>query len=152
MKHLNIKYLGMMQIITVIILIFSVQVFAGNSWLNKGSGLLKSIGGGEKIGGLSTEEIGSGLKEALRVGSESVVKQLGSIDGFNNDSNIHIPLPGSLKTVKSWLSKVGKASLFEDLELKLNRAAEAATPCSVLIQGLQTKMPYLPYSTRISPF
>ena len=128
MKHLNIKSLGMMQIVTVIILILSAQVFAGNSWLNKGSSLLKSLGGGEKIGGLSTEEIGSGLKEALRVGSENVVKQLGTTDGFNTDSNIHIPLPGSLKKVKSWLSKIGKASLFEDLELKLNRAAEAATP------------------------
>ncbi len=128
MKHLQIKYLGMLQIVTFIVLIFSVQVFAGNSWLDKGSGLLKSIGGGEKTGGVSIEEIGAGLKEALLVGSENVVKQLGTTDGFNNDSAIHIPLPGSLKTVKSWLSKVGKASLFEDLELKLNRAAEAATP------------------------
>jgi hypothetical protein len=57
-----------------------------------------------------------------------VVKQLGTTDGFNQDSHIHIPLPASLDKVKSVLSKVGKASLLEDLELKLNRAAEAATP------------------------
>jgi hypothetical protein len=128
MMHLNIKSLGMIQIVFVIILILSTQVFAGNSWLNKGSDLLKSMGGGEKTIGLSTEEIGAGLKEALRVGSGNVVKQLGTTDGFNTDSNIHIPLPGSLNKVKSMLSKVGLSSLFEDLELKLNRAAEVATP------------------------
>ena len=33
-----------------------------------------------------------------------------------------------LKTVKSVLAKVGKAALLDDLELKLNRAAETATP------------------------
>ena len=128
MKNLNIKFLGTIQIVTIVLLILSAQVFAGNSWLNKGSDLLKSIGGGQKVGALSTEEIGAGLKEALRVGSDNVVKQLGTTDGFNTDSNIHIPLPGSLNKVKSMLSKVGLSSLFEDLELKLNRAAEVATP------------------------
>jgi hypothetical protein len=128
MKNLNIKFLGTIQIVTIVILILSAQVFAGNSWLNKGSDLLKSIGGGQKAGALSIEEIGAGLKEALRVGSGNVVKQLGTTDGFNTDSNIHIPLPGSLNKVKSMLSKVGLSSLFEDLELKLNRAAEVATP------------------------
>jgi hypothetical protein len=57
-----------------------------------------------------------------------VVNQLGATDGFNKDSNIHIPLPASLGKVKSMLSAVGMSYLFEDLELKLNRAAEVATP------------------------
>jgi hypothetical protein len=62
------------------------------------------------------------------VGSKNVVKQLGAEDGFNKDSKIHIPLPASLDSVKSMLDKVGMSYLFEDLELKLNRAAEYATP------------------------
>ncbi|MBT3175637.1 MAG: DUF4197 domain-containing protein [Desulfobacula sp.] len=128
MKHLNIKFLWTLNIIFISMLILSGQVYAGNSWLNKGSDLLKSFGEGGKTSSLTTNEIGAGLKEALRVGSGNVVKQLGTLDGFNNDSNIHIPLPETLEKVKSFLSKVGKASLFEDLELKLNRAAEAATP------------------------
>jgi len=41
---------------------------------------------------------------------------------------IHIPLPEQLNTVKSMLEKVGMSRLLEDLELKLNRAAEVATP------------------------
>lgn len=80
------------------------------------------------VSNLTTGEIGSGLKEALRVGTERVVGQLGKTDGFNADPAIHIPLPGSLQTVKSALSKVGMSSLLDDLELRLNRAAEVATP------------------------
>ncbi len=62
------------------------------------------------------------------MGTENVVGQLGRLDGFNNDSSIHIPLPEKFQTIKSMLSKVGKSGLLDDLELKLNRAAEAATP------------------------
>lgn len=109
-------------------LLFSVQVFAGSSWLDKGSSLLKSFGKKTQTEALSTGEIGDGLKEALLVGSQNVVKKLGATDGFNKDPNIHIPLPASLGNVKKLLDKVGMSYLFEDLELKLNRAAEAAAP------------------------
>ena len=128
MKLLNRKFIWMIQIIIVGTLILAAQGFAGNSWLDKGSGLLKSFGTGDKVSGLTIEEIGAGLKEALEVGSQNVVTQLGATDGFNTDSSIHIPLPASLNTVKSMLNKVGMSYLFEDLELKLNRAAESATP------------------------
>ncbi|MDA3918983.1 MAG: DUF4197 domain-containing protein [Deltaproteobacteria bacterium] len=128
MNCFNIKYKWMIQAVVYTTLIFSTQVFAGNSWFNKGSELLKSFGTNSTTGELTVEEIGAGLKEALKVGSKNVVKQLGAEDGFNKDSNIHIPLPQSLDSVKSMLDKVGMSSLFEDLELKLNRAAENATP------------------------
>lgn len=101
---------------------------AADSWWDKGSTLLRSLGESDKQTGVSVEEIGAGLKEALRVGSENVVAKLGSVDGFNKDSAIHIPLPKQLDTVKSVLAKVGMSSLLDDLELKLNRAAEVATP------------------------
>lgn len=117
-------------ILTLMVLLVSVsgQRMAGAGWLDKGTDLLKSLSGSEASSELTIEEIGSGLKEALRVGSETVVQQLGAVDGFNNDDLIHIPLPESLNYVKTMLSKVGMSSLFEDLELRLNRAAEAATP------------------------
>jgi hypothetical protein len=78
--------------------------------------------------GLSPAEIGGGLKEALRVGTETVVAQLGAADGFNGDPEIHIPLPSVLDDVESVLRRLGMSSLLTDLELRLNRAAEAATP------------------------
>ncbi|MFO7555800.1 MAG: DUF4197 family protein, partial [Desulfobacterales bacterium] len=37
-------------------------------------------------------------------------------------------MPKQLDTVKSVLDKVGMSGLLKDLELKLNRAAEVATP------------------------
>ena len=128
MSCFNIKYRWMILAVVVTTLILSTQVFAGNSWFDKGSELLKSFGTKSTTGELTVEEIGAGLKEALKVGSKNVVDQLGAEDGFNKDSNIHIPLPPSLKNVKSMLDKVGMSSLFENLELKLNRAAEDATP------------------------
>lgn len=77
---------------------------------------------------LSTGDIASGLKEALRVGSERVVSQVGQTDGYNKDPSIHLPLPGSLKSVQSALGAAGMSGMLDDLELKLNRAAEAAAP------------------------
>ncbi len=95
-------------------------------WLDK----LKDVLGGddEKEQSLSNDDIGGGLKEALRVGTENVVGSLGQTDGFNLDPQIHIPLPGQLDQVKNILGKVGMDSLLTDLELRLNRAAEIATP------------------------
>lgn len=101
---------------------------AGNDWLDKGKDLFKTYGGSSGQSGLTVDEIGAGLKDALRVGSETVVAQLGRVDGFNTDSAVHIPLPKQLDTVKSVLDKVGMSGMLKDLELKLNRAAEVATP------------------------
>ncbi len=109
---------------------------AGNAWFDKGTQVLKSLGGAEKaqdestqgLAGLTLEEIAAGLKDALKIGSENVVKQLGARDGFNLDDKIHIPLPENLVMVKTLLGKAGFSSLVADVELKLNRAAETATP------------------------
>lgn len=101
---------------------------AGNSWLEKGTDLLKTFGQEGGQSGMSTEEIGAGIKDALRVSTENVVSRLGRVDGFYKDSAIHIPLPKQLDTVKSMMGKIGMSSQLEDLELSLNRAAEVATP------------------------
>jgi hypothetical protein len=101
---------------------------AGSNWLDEGADLLKVFGKDSGKSDLSVDEIGAGLKEALRVGTEHVVARLGQKDGFNSDPSIHIPLPKELNTVKSMLDKAGKSSLLDELELKLNRAAETATP------------------------
>src|SRR5690606_32821257 len=41
---------------------------------------------------------------------------------------IHIPLPDSMKTVQQTLSKLGMSGMLDDLETRINQAAEAATP------------------------
>ena len=97
--------------------------------LKQGQELLTSVDASHgSAGKLSADEIGSGLRDALRVGTERVVQQLGTEDGFNGDPSVHIPLPKSMHSVQSALEKFGMSGMLDDLELRLNRAAEAATP------------------------
>ncbi len=85
-------------------------------------------GSAAAVGALSTVEVADGLIEALRVGTGRVVDLVGRFDGYNGDSEIHIPLPGYLADVHGVLSRVGMGGLGDDLELRLNRAAETAAP------------------------
>jgi hypothetical protein len=94
--------------------------------------LTDSLGGltgnsGSLGAGLDTGEIVEGLKEALGIGTERAVGTVGVLDGFNADPAIHIPLPDSLSKVQSALKTVGMAGMADELELKLNRAAEEAS-------------------------
>jgi hypothetical protein len=111
-------------IIAIILMIFSLpacQTISGGNLLDETLSILQSSQGP------TTGEIGSAFKQALRIGSGNVVSQLSAKNGFNSDSAIHIPLPEKLKTVKKTLSKIGVSSIVDNLELKLNRAAELAT-------------------------
>jgi len=128
LKRMTYSLPMMFVIFIVAIFLTSGTTDAGNSWLDKGSDLLKGLGKGGGPSSLSVSEIGAGLKDALKVGTENVVTQLGRVDGFNKDSAIHIPLPKQLETAKSVLDRVGMSGQLEDLELRLNRAAEVATP------------------------
>lgn len=110
-------------------LLFGIVTTARSGWLEKGTSILKSISGDkETAAALTAGDIASAFKEALHIGTENVVAQLGRSDGFNADSAIRILLPEKFETVRSALSKVGMSRSLDDLELKLNRAAEAATP------------------------
>ncbi len=124
-----LKYdLAVLYFVAVSAVLFCGAQKAHSGWLDKAFDMLKSPGDTTAQNSLTSKEIGSGLKEALLVGSASVVSQLGKKDGFNLDQAIHIPLPEKFDTVRSLLGKVGLASMLDDLELKLNRAAEVATP------------------------
>jgi len=107
---------------------------AGSSWMDQGKSLLKNLGTdsggttGSSVSDLTTSEIIAGLKQALEKGSQAVVSQLGAENGFFSDTQIHIPLPENLSRVKSLLDKAGMGAYTDDVELKLNRAAEAAAP------------------------
>lgn len=104
------------------ILVFAVSLVSGCAELDK---LVKRV---NDKNGLTDSEIAAGLKDALRVGSATVVGKLGQKNGFNNDSVAHIALPKNLARVQSTLKKIGYSHYLDDLELRLNRAAEKATP------------------------
>lgn len=100
------------------------QTTGGSSGLSVATAILD---GGDSQA-LTDLEIGNGLKEALRIGTQRVVGQVGTRDGYNADPLIHIPLPKDLRKVHKVLDKVGLGGLTADLELKLNRTAERAAP------------------------
>lgn len=89
-------------------------------------GLFNS-GKGSSITNLSDSDIAAGLKDALNVGSDNVVSQLSTPGGFNTDPAVRIPLPDSLQAIQKTMDKFGLGSYMDDLQLKLNEAAELAT-------------------------
>ncbi len=132
----KIQFGGIVLVAAVFLLFEFSPVFAGTSWLKTGSDLLDTLDGGKTgvksdavaTDGPSLTQITDAFKQALSMASQGVVDQVGTADGFNTDAAIHIPLPGPLQKVKSMLATVGLSSMADDLELKLNRAAEAAAP------------------------
>lgn len=115
-------------LLSVALLLMSGPAQAQPDWLKKGQELLGTTMQSPVAAPADTNQVAAGLKEALRVASEAVVSSLGKPDGFNADPAIHIPLPKSFTTVQSALKPLGMSSLLDDLELKLNRAAEQSTP------------------------
>lgn len=91
--------------------------------------------------GLTTAQITQGLKEALNVGSRTVVAQVGKNGGFNLDPTIRIPLPATLAKVDGALKTVGMGHLTADLQTKMNAAAEQGSAQALdLFVGAISKM------------
>lgn len=122
----------MQKIFTVIGLSLLFTSPANANWWEKGLEAIKGSGSTgsqtDNTSQFSSQELESAFREALSIGSKTVVDNLSVEDSFNLDPKIHIPLPDSIASVKSGLGKVGLSSYVDDLELTLNRAAEAAAP------------------------
>ena len=88
-------------------------------------GLGSAVGGG---GGLSDEKIGSGLQEALKVGTGNAVTQTGTVDGFLLNKAIKILMPKTLQNMEQPLRMVGYGPQIDDFVVGMNRAAEKAVP------------------------
>ena len=80
--------------------------------------------------GLSQEEVGAGLKEALTKGIEKGVDQLSKPDGFFKDLSIKIPLPEEANKVETKLRSIGQGKKVDETIESINRAAEDATTAS----------------------
>ncbi len=75
---------------------------------------------------LSNDDIISGLREALRVGTDSSSKKLSKLDGFFGDAAIKILMPVEAQKVEKTLRGVGMGKLVDKAILSMNRAAEDA--------------------------
>lgn len=87
--------------------------------------ILDSVGTGN--GNLSQAEVISGLKEALRVGTDSSTSHLSLLDGFYKDNMIRILMPPEAQQVEKTLRSVGLGSVVDKAILSMNRSAEDAT-------------------------
>lgn len=134
MARLSLPLLAMGLILTA----SSVPAHA-QSFLDKATDLLKPALEGSTGGSvLGQQEIADGLREALRVGAEQVTQGLGKSDGYFKDPVAFIPLPDSLRKARDLMKPLGLGSLGDEVELKMNRGAEAAMPAArdVLVNAI----------------
>jgi hypothetical protein len=79
-------------------------------------------------GAINQREAADGLRAALDLSARGVTDRLGRPDGFFGDPKIRIPLPGALSRVQKSLKPLGLSGALDDLQLSINRSAEAAMP------------------------
>ena len=85
--------------------------------------ILASVGNGN----LSSAEVVQGLKDALRVGTDSSTYHLALLDGFYKDDMIKILMPPEAQKLEKTLRGVGLGSIVDKAVLSMNRSAEDAT-------------------------
>ena len=91
--------------------------------------IFKGLGIGEKSG-LSDAKIGSGLKEALKIGTENAAGLTGKTDGYFLNEAIKILMPEKLRTLEKGVRVVGYGPQIDQFVLSMNRAAERAAPAA----------------------
>jgi Protein of unknown function (DUF4197) len=79
---------------------------------------------------LSDSKLASGLKEALRVGTNKTVNLTGRTDGYFGNAAIKILMPKNLHSLETGLRAIGYGPKVDDFILSMNRAAEAAAPAA----------------------
>ena len=131
-KHsINIFTLNVLLLLLATLLLLN-PAYAEGYWRKKANELLGNLeetqGSAVDTRGISSKDIGQAFKQALSIGAEQVVTRLGKVDGFNTDPLVRILVPNDLKKAKKLLKKAGMEKYANDLELRLNRAAELATP------------------------
>jgi len=109
-------------------LFFFLAVAPARAQLDKMLKGLGNLSSGGSASGLSDAKIGSGLQEALKVGTENAVLQTGQNDGFLMNKAIKILMPKSLQTIEQPLRLVGYGPQIDEFVVGMNRAAEKAVP------------------------
>jgi hypothetical protein len=123
----------MKYIIAITALFFlSFSVLAQKDSSNRLGGLFKKANSfltksPSSTGKLSSDEIISGLKEALSLGAQKSADKLSSADGFFKDAAVKILLPPEVQDVEKKMRMLGMGNLVDNAILSMNRAAEDAS-------------------------
>ena len=78
--------------------------------------------------GLNDAMIGSGLKEALSVGTQKAVRLVGKPGGYLDNEAIKILVPQNLRTVEKVSRGLGQGARVDEFVASMNHAAESAAP------------------------
>jgi hypothetical protein len=125
----------MKKIITLFFIAVSLTVSTQAQGLKGLINKAKDAVGNKQGTGLSTDEIVSGLKEALVQGSQKGSNTLSQVDGFFANAALKILLPPEAQKVETTLRKVGLGKQVDDAILSMNRAAEDAAKSAAPIFG-----------------
>jgi RNA binding exosome subunit len=79
-------------------------------------------------GGIDTNTVVAGLKEALSVGAKNGTAKVSKVDGYLGNPFIRIPVPENVQKIEKTLRKVGLDKEVDKFIVSMNRAAEKAGP------------------------
>jgi hypothetical protein len=82
--------------------------------------------GGTAPAALTNDEVITGLKEALKVGTNNGAGLASKVDGFWKNDRLRLPFPPDAQKVKDKCLQLGIKKEVDEFELTLNRAAEEA--------------------------
>ena len=77
---------------------------------------------------ISNKDASLGVKTALEKGASAAVAKLGVENGFLENDKVKIKLPPKIEKARSILKIAGQSKKLDELEVSMNRAAEAAVP------------------------
>ena len=75
---------------------------------------------------LTNDEVISGLRDALTVGTNNSSAFASKLDGFYKNPALFIPFPAEAQKVKDWAVKLGMNDQLDKFVMTLNRSAEEA--------------------------
>lgn len=83
---------------------------------------------GNPLANISNKDQVGSLKQALGQGIETAVTSLSKQDGYLGNPKVRIPMPENLQKLDNGLRKFGMGKYADELNISMNRAAEAAVP------------------------
>lgn len=118
-----------MKIKFIVAAFFALSAIAAQAQIGKivtkGKELTKT--GTASSGGLTSDEVVSGLKEALSRGAKTASESASVANGFYKNALIFIPFPPEAQKMRDKLVALGMQKKVTEFEESLNRAAEEAS-------------------------
>jgi hypothetical protein len=112
----------------IVLVAFCSAFISSNAQSDLLSGAKKLVSGSSGKGaGLSSDEIVSGLKEALSIGAQKSSDKLSATDGFFKDAVVKVLMPPEAQKMEKTLRSAGLGDLVDKAILSMNRAAEDAS-------------------------